>query len=147
MNVKHEIDTFLRAHKDKKVLVAFDYSGSISSQQRTEPFQTIVDHINQTNCLDVVFVDWKIMSVTNTKEFKFPTKHGGGTDYSFTFQWAKEQGYEALMYVTDGYGGAPMIEPMPTLWLMDETDGSSRIPYVNDVLTFQDISWGQFVTI
>jgi predicted metal-dependent peptidase len=146
LNVFKAIDDFLSVHQNKNVLVAFDYSGSMNSTEVTETFHIIVDHIKKTHNLTVVFTDTDILWISSTQNFVIVPFEGGGSDFEKPFEWAIKKGYDAVIYLTDGFSMAPHNEPLPTLWLIDENNRGSA-DYLVSKEDLKKINWGQFVAI
>jgi predicted metal-dependent peptidase len=66
------------------------------------------------------FIGSNVIHVDTLDLVSFPEIDAGGTDLCLAFNWALENHFESVIFLKDGYGEAPEIEPMPTLWLLSE---------------------------
>ena len=154
--MKKEINQFLTENHNKKVLLVFDWSGSCSIENSVFPskrplYLSILNDVKGSISTQVIFVDHTIKHVTSTDNFSFPSDTGGGTDFCIAFDWAKEKGYEAVIFVTEGVGEAPSVQPLPTLWLLDDSSKNVNLPIMKGHTGFgvfgTPLNWGKRVVI
>jgi predicted metal-dependent peptidase len=148
MEWKKELENFLNENNKKKILAVFDYSGSLYGEKENIPFEEITDVLkDHVPNMTVGFLGFKILETSNVSSLVYPTSDTGGTDFVAAFDWAKENGAEAVVIVTDGWSSAPGIEPIPTFWAL-VTD-QSTIPFNAERTRREDdhIDWGKQVKI
>ena len=134
MGYKNEIDQFMLNHMDKNPVLVFDVSGSYEAYDTQ---REIANYINGIKTLPVLYVDSEVQGLTDTNTLDKPKKFGGSTSFTPAFEWAKENGYGAVIYSTDGYGDVHENETMPTLWLLDEEGSTDEYFSWGDVIKTQ----------
>ncbi len=97
----------LRGHK-AKIAVALDISGSISEEEFRQAMKEVLSlvksykqEITVIECDNQIRRTYKVNTVQEVKERSGP---GGGTKFSPVFEYVNKQGYNILIYFTDGKG-------------------------------------------
>lgn len=110
-----------------EVVVVIDTSGSIGEKELSEfgsEIKGIVDEV-RPSMVRVMYCDARVAHVdefTPNDDLEFAAHGGGGTDFRPPFNWLAERQItpRALVYLTDGYGPFPEIEPeFPVLWVIN----------------------------
>lgn len=114
------------------VVVVIDTSGSIGEKELNEfggELNGIIQDLRPRKTY-VVYCDASVNSVdefTPEDPLILRAVGGGGTDFRPPFSWTEDKGIkpQALVYLTDGYGTFPDMEPaFPTLWAISNTEVS-----------------------
>jgi predicted metal-dependent peptidase len=137
--------------KRLNLLVAIDTSGSLSADELRLFLSEIKGIKKQTNAeITIVQCDARIQSVQSWNEInidQFEVFGGGGTDLCPPFELAKTRKWgsyklsevpDGIVYLTDGYGPAPEICSIKTLFVISP---GGRIPY--DCKKSEDVTWGR----
>ena len=110
---------------DTKLLVAVDTSGSVSSECLSRFFGVINSAFKYGfQSIDVVQCDAQIHSVEklSRKKTRFDASGRGGTSFQAPVDYAHKNGYDGLVYLTDGGAPAPKLPKGITckiLWVCD----------------------------
>ena len=119
----------IKVQRLQRLLVAVDTSGSIDQTMLEEFFTEI--HGTWKVGATVVIVECDA-EVQRSFEYRGKppkaVKGGGGTDFEPVFQWMRRQRpFDGVLYLTDGYGPAPLSRPnCKLLWVISE-DGSTEV--------------------
>lgn len=121
-----------------EVVVAVDTSGSIGNPELAAFFgemKGILDDVRPSK-IYVIWCDATVHRVdeldVNDDPYTLKPIGGGGTDFKPPFQWVEDNNIspEALVYLTDGYGGFPKDAPnYPVLWGDIVGADKSRYPW------------------
>jgi predicted metal-dependent peptidase len=110
----------------QRILVAVDTSGSIGTEE-LNLFMPEIDAVLRAVNSEVHFVscDARINDAGKINHWRDALKllkGGGGTDFNPVFEYAKNMPERPtlVIFFTDGYGPAPLVEPhdMATIWLL-----------------------------
>ena len=114
----------LRGHK-AKIAVALDISGSISEEEFKQAMKEVLSLVKSykqeimvIECDNQIRRTYKVNTVQEVKERSGP---GGGTKFSPVFEYANKQGYNLLIYFTDGKGEKKLAVPpknYKVLWVI-----------------------------
>ena len=126
------------------IAVAIDTSASISENDFKTFFAEITNIYQSGSNIILIECDAKVHTVAKFKKNHIPEfVGGGGTDFRPVFKaiGQKEDKLlmekpDALIFFTDGYGIAPNMPNIPTLWCLTK---NGRMP-MND--NREEISWG-----
>ena len=123
------------------IVVGCDSSGSVGQKELDVFFGNmwgIIDDI-RPSMIYLIWCDSKVHAVeeiTDTADLMDVkakgAKGGGGTDFRPVFEKIEELGIEpdALIYLTDGYGSFPKVEPAyPVLWGNISPPGAVKYPF------------------
>lgn len=106
------------------VCVALDTSGSMAGAELAEAMSEIRGILTSAGA-GVTFIacDAAVHSVAKVKTWQAAAallKGGGGTDFHPIFEAATKlrPKPDVIVIATDGYGPAPKLQPMPTIWLL-----------------------------
>jgi len=133
-----------------------DTSGSFSQTD----FETVLPEIQEASKyanIHIIQCDTRIQRIDNIKDIdfdNFPIKGRGGTSFVPVFELIEngiseieefelniDNTPDGIVYLTDGFGGAPDTCDIPTLWILTN---KGRIPYCVSSPT-DPITWGEFV--
>jgi len=120
-NFRFEDNPGIKIKQKRKILVAIDTSGSVSTTELNE-FLHQIHHISKTGTeVTIIQCDTAITSISTfdpKSEFKI---HGrGGTDFSPVTDYYDEHRskFNCLIYLTDGEAPAPQKCRGPVLWVI-----------------------------
>ena len=119
-----------------RLLVAFDTSGSVSSEQLTyftTELNGMIDHV----ICDFIQFDCQINGKPekfSKKAAKIDIKGRGGTNFGPVIQLADNEGYDGLVIFTDGYAPFPPKPKVRLLWAVCSRDSSVEFPYGKKVI-------------
>lgn len=121
-----------RIKNHRQILCAVDTSGSIGKDELVTFFSEINAIVRKTKTgVDVIEFDTKVQDFYKyrslTQISNKPIKGRGGTHFNppVEFVNARSNKYNALIYLTDGYGPIPSIKTMvPIIWVLSPTGKS-----------------------
>jgi len=131
----------IRIKREQRVAVVIDTSGSINADTLALFFSEIRG-VWRTGAEVVVIECDAAVQQTYAYRGRLPesTKGGGGTAFDPAFEWLRDPRngrFDACMYLTDGYGPAPEVQPRcPLMWVLTP-DGHSG-PH---------LKWGRMIQI
>ena len=113
------------------IFLAADTSGSMGTEELREVFTEAKEVLEIYGDIYYLSCDAKVhtaQTVDSIEELVKATKGGGGTSFVPVFEhvdemYEKEEVPPVLIYMTDGYGTFPDVEPpYPTIWVMIHSD-------------------------
>lgn len=116
-----------RSEEMDPIVVCMDTSGSIGNDLLQEFATEVTSICEETpiSTVEVLYVDSEVYpGAVYTRDdlpIKLDPKGGGGTDFTKAFEHIDAQGQTpaCVIYLTDGYGPAPDVEPSyPVLWVL-----------------------------
>lgn len=115
----------VRIHREKRLAVVVDTSGSIAPETLAAFFAEIT--LIQRSGAEIVVIEADAV-VQNVYPFRSRTPEqiggGGGTDFNPAFRWLREesrQRFDGCIYLTDGFAETPTIRPpCRLLWVISE---------------------------
>ena len=119
-----------------QLLVAFDTSGSVSSEELeyfTNELNGMIDHVK----CDFIQFDCQIQGEPepfSKKAAKINIKGRGGTDFAPVITMADERNYDGLVIFTDGYAPFPPKPKVRMLWALCKRNESVNFPYGKKVV-------------
>lgn len=122
----------LRLKRKKKLIVAFDTSGSMSDSQIKEAF-VLIKYIKQRLNVEVTIIEadcviGKIWEYTG-KETSIAVTGGGGTSFTEPVEYLQNNAdYKGLIYFTDGYGDCGIEINKKILWVLTEDNKHFNLP-------------------
>jgi predicted metal-dependent peptidase len=137
---KIDLLSFLNGKHDKRIALAVDVSAGMPE---TPVFEVIQLLIQNNFDAKVVLSDVKIQKIyDHLLDVKKLDYGRGGTCFIETIEWAEKE-VDSLIYLTDGYGVAPVSSELNICWLITE---GGRAPYTLD-RNVPEINYGQFVNL
>lgn len=113
--------------RKRKLLVAIDTSGSVSSNELKD-FLTQIHYIWKADTeIDIIQCDAKIHNIAkyNGKTINFKVYGRGGTSFNEPIEYLNKNQYNGLIYFTDGEGRCDIKTLKPLLWVISRKTSSS----------------------
>ena len=131
----------VRIHREKKLAVVVDTSGSIGPETLAAFFAEIT--LIQRSGAEIVVIEADAV-VQNVYPFRGRVPEqiggGGGTDFNPAFRWLREesrQRFDGCIYITDGFAETPTIRPPCRLLWVISVDGQKG----------EHLPWGKSIRI
>ena len=104
--------------RKSRIGIIVDNSGSISNEEATLFFSHIMKIKKSMDCdIEIMIADTEVSDhykFERIPDIKF--SRGGGTDFTIPINYANEQGFDGIVYFTDGYGEMNTKPNCPLLW-------------------------------